>query len=517
MSTRKSLVAAGAMCVCLLVATVVAVIPRTTSGQAVATAPTRAQHTLDDATTAMADAPGVTYDGDLNVDGTPIRVQDLTVTAAGDVHGTVALDGAPAEVVQLAGGTYVKADAAFWDVRNATADSTVRRNSTGAAGNWALVGPDFFGIDLGAVLLPASYGLGAQDSDQRIDQGARVIAVPVADQTPDRRVESAGDPQGLAPGPVQSDGQTIVAGDNPIRIDAEGGIYGIAGPVRTAPADRPTTSKLKVTLLTNDEVKTFYSTVQGLTDPLSKVAAPEVTVPKPTGNLDACTNTFCILAYHFTNAMPGADRGTVTVLQSSSLTVNGAPAGSCSRTVTMPMNGTGESTCTFRFSDPGTRTINYHADSDFDISATAEKDVTVLVEAVEKGRDVATRQPGQWYPGGYKADPAARSYHQQITGVPSGFAFVVDDFGFDGRDADGALLMTGGPGYDAHVLRDGTFDPAWAGTAQLTEQVRQASAAAADQPVRWVFAERAAAEAMSKLLAANRISGIDVVTVPAAG
>ncbi|GAB92204.1 hypothetical protein GORHZ_168_00010, partial [Gordonia rhizosphera NBRC 16068] len=113
--------------------------------------------------------------------------------------------------------------------------------------------------------------------------------------------------------------------------------------------------------------------------------------------------------------------------------------------------------------------------------------------------------------------PAARSYHQQITGVPSGFAFVVDDFGFDGRDADGALLMTGGPGYDAHVLRDGTFDPAWAGTAQLTEQVRQASAAAADQPVRWVFAERAAAEAMSKLLAANRISGIDVVTVPAAG
>ncbi|MYR07574.1 hypothetical protein GTV32_15235 [Gordonia sp. SID5947] len=514
---RKAQIAAGAMVavlVVVIVVTVSGVVPRSTTGEAVSDAPTRAQKELDHATTAMADAPAASYSGEIVAGGQSMQVQDLTVTAAGDVHGTVTLDGQPAEVLMIAGGTYLKAGAAFWDAHSAGADRSVRHDSSGAAGNWALVPPDFLGIDLGATLRPASFGLGSQDQDQRIFESDNTTPVPEADQTPDRRVRSTSDPQGLRAGPVESDGQTLVAGDNPVRVNADGSIWGIAGPVRTAPTDRPTTTKLKVTLLTDDEVKSFYSTIQGFSDPLSRVAAPQVDVPKPSGNLDACTNTFCVLEYQFTNSMPGADRGTVTIQQTSSLTVNGAPAGSCARTVTMPMNGAGQSTCTFRFPDPRTRTINYHADSNFDISATAEKDVRVIVESAEKGRDIATAQPGHWYPGGYKADPVARRFNQQIAGVPSGFGYLVGDVPFDGRDADGTLLMTAAPGYDDHV-RGGSFDPSWAGTQQVAEQAKKAKAAAGDQPVRWVFAEQNSANAMSKLLADNQISGIDVATVPA--
>lgn len=514
---RKPLIVAVGGAVCLVLAVILAVtgvIPVSTSGQAVASAPTRAQNQLNSATLPMADAPAAQYTGDLVVDGVKLQTQDLTVTAAGDVHGKIAVNDQPAEVLELDATTYVKAGAPFWDAWHSGDAGNVRRDSTGAAGKWAMVPPDFFGVDLGTVLRPSAFALTSQDQDDRIQPDAPTTPVAAGDQTPDRRGTPTGDPTGIELGPMQDDGQTIVAGQNPVRLNPDGTIYGIAGPVRTAPADRPTTTKLKVTLLSNDGVTEFYATVQGLKDPLSKVAAPEVNVPKPSGNLDNCTNTYCLLVYNFSNSMPGADRGTVTIRQTSSLTVNGAPAGSCTQTVTMAMNGTGMSQCVFTFADPRTRTINYHADSDFTISATAEKDVTVIVQSAEKGRDVATKQPGHWFPVGYKMDPAARRFNQQITGTPSGFVYLVGDFPFDGRETDGTLVMSAAPGYDAHVVSGGAFDPAWPGTAQLLDQARKATAAGGDQPVRWVFAEQRSANAASKLLADNRIDGVQVVVVP---
>ncbi|MGV9709750.1 hypothetical protein ACWDTI_03705 [Gordonia sp. NPDC003424] len=515
---RGSLITAIVGVACLVVTLILAfsgVIPVSTSGQAVASAPTRAQQRLNAATLPMADAPAAQYTGQMAVGGRTLQMQDLTVTAAGDVHGKIAADKQPAEVLELAGTTYVKAGAGFWDAWNADAPDNIHRDSTGAAGQWAMVPPDFFGVDLGEVLRPSTFALTSQDQDDRIKPDTSTTPMPAGDQTPDRRGTPTGDPQGIALGPMQDDGQTILAGQNPVRLNPDGTIFGIAGPVRTAPADRPTTTKLKVTLLSNDGVTEFYATVQGLKDPLSKVAAPEVNVPKPSGNLDNCTNTYCLLVYHFTNSMPGADRGSVTIVQTSSLTVNGSPAGSCTQTTTMPMNGTGMSQCVFTFADPRTQTINYHADSDFTISATAEKDVTVIVQSAEKGRDVATRQPGHWFPTGYKLDPTARRFDQQITGTPSGFVYTVGDFGFDGRETDGTLLMTAAPGYDSHVLSSGAFDPSWPGTAQLVDQARRAAAAGAGQPVRWVFAEQRSADAAAKLLADNGIGGVQVVVVPA--
>ncbi|MFW0797747.1 hypothetical protein AAFP30_28355 [Gordonia sp. CPCC 205515] len=517
---RKPLIVAIGGAVCLVLALILAlsgVIPLSTSGQAVASAPTRAQHQLNDATLPMADAPAAQYSGEMAVDGRTLAVQDLTVTAAGDVSGKIAVNQQPAEVLELDGTTYVKAGAGFWEAWNSDGPDNIRRDSTGAAGNWAMVPPGFFGVDLGTLLRPSSFALTSQDQDDRIQPDAPTTPVAAGDQTPDRRGTPTGDPADIRIGPMQDDGQTIVAGQNPVRLNPDGTIYGIAGPVRTAPADRPTTSKLKVTLLSNDGVTEFYATVQGLKDPLSKVAAPEVNVPKPVGNLDNCTNTYCLLVYNFSNSMPGADRGTVTIVQTSSLTVNGAPAGTCTRTTTMKMNGTGMSQCVFTFADPRTRTINYHADSNFTISATAEKDVTVIVQSAERGRDVATKQPGHWFPVGYKLDPNARRFNQQITGNPSGFAYLVGDVPFDGRETDGTLLMTAAPGYDSHVSAGGVFDPAWPGTAQLLDQAKKAAAAGEGQPVRWVFAEQRSAGAASKLLADNGISGIQVVTVPLAG
>ena len=520
---RKGLIAIGALVAALIVMVLVIVlVPRSTSGHAAPTAAVETQNRLNNALLPMADAPGVRYDGEVVVGGTSIPVKELEVTAAGDVHGKVALNNQPAEILQIAGSTYVKAPAAFWDARNADNQGEVKHQSSAAADTWSLVAPDFFGIDFGSALRPSTFALASLDENERLasstGQSSQAQTTPADQQAPDERKKSDQDPTGLKLSAPESDGQTVQAGDNLFRLNPDGSIFGVAGTVPNQPLDRPTTNKLKVTLLTNSEVISFYSTVQGFGDVLSKVPAPEVNVPKPSGNLATCSNTFCILEYTFTNSMPGADRGTVTVQQTSTLTVNGASAGTCTRTIVMQMNGNGNSSCPFTFPAPGSgvQQINYHAESDFEISATAEKDVQVIVQAAEKGRDISTKQPGHWYPGGYKATPAARGYNQQISGVPSGFVYMVGDVPFDGREPDGTLLMTAAPGYDNHVLPNGQFDPSWAGTGELLDQAKKAKSAAGDQPLRWVFSESKSADAMQKLLADNQISGVQVVTVPAA-
>lgn len=521
---RKSLIAALAAMAALIVAVVVAVsgaIPLKSDGQAVASAPTRAENTLNTAVVGMANAPGAEYTGDINTGDLRIGVKDFEVTAAGDAHGLVNLNGQVAEVMQISGSTYVKAGGGFWDSvndRNAQADRSVRKESTGAAGRWALAPEGLFGMDLGKTLRPATFAMTALDTDGRLPAEGQTRPASQSDQGPDRRGESTVDPTGLEPGPVEDDGQTIRAGENPIRVNADGSIYGIAGPVRNAASEQPTTTKLLVTLMSNDGVQKFYSTVQGLGNELSKVPAPAINIPKPSGSFTNCTNTYCLLVYNFTNTMPGADRGTVRIQQTSNATVNGVPVGTCTRVIEMPMNGNGKSECPFVFANPGNVTIHYNAQSQFQITAQAEKDVQIIIESAEKGKAIATTdRPGQWTPSVFRLDPNARKFNQKVTGTPSGFSYVVGGFPFDGREPDGTLVMSAAPGYAEHVGRGGTFDQSWPGTGQMVKQATDAARAANGAPLRWVFAEGAAASAARKLLADNNITGVEVVSIPPAG
>ncbi|MDL9936532.1 Tox-REase-5 domain-containing protein [Gordonia sp. ABSL1-1] len=498
--------------VVLSVLVLTGVVAQSNDGSGIANQATRDQAQVAAAATALAGAPGARYTGDVIVGGATTRVRDLVVTAAGDVQGQVAADGQTFDYLQIGDAAYVKAGASFW--MSLPRSETVRVDAAAAADKWALVPRGFLGVDLGQTLRPSRLALSSVD-----DRLAESDTDPPTEgaQLPDARVVSRLDPQQVSSDARDDGGRAIHVGENTFDFGPDGVLVGISGPLGRAGGTQPvTTTRLKVTLATKHDVTTYYSTVEGLKDLLSRVPAPMVDIPKPSGRLASCAPTYCLLEYSFGNRVEGADRGTVTVRQTSTMSVNGVPVGTCARTIEMPINGRGVSSCPFVYASPRTELIRYKADSNFAIAAHVEKDVNVIIEAVGRGRQIATAAPGHWYPGGYKRSPAARSYNSQITGAPSGFVYMVGDFPFDGMEPDGTLLVAAAPGYDAHLLPDGTFDPQWAGTNDLVERARRARTAAGEHPVRWVFAEQRSADAMKKLLADNQVTGVEIVVIPPA-
>lgn len=479
-----------------------------TDGAAYAAAPHRAQVRLDAATTAFTAAPGATYSGIVGSESAELN--DFQVTATGDAHGSVVIREIPIEVLRVDGTTYVKGGSAFWKIAVGSDDPSVPSYDTAPlVDQWAAIADDLLGFSV-TDLVPRNLGLALHDGADRVPQHPGDASGPASD-TPDARGTVVD-----LPVDIEKSGDVVRAGDVATKIGPTGIPIGVLGRVAN---DAPTTSRLKVTVMTNAEVLTFYSTVQGLTDPLTRAPLPGVDVPKPIGALTDCGPACSTLTYSFTNsATGGADRGSVTVQQTTNFTVGGASVGSCSRTVVMALNRTGSSTCLITFLPPsGVRRYVVQAKSDFAISAYVEKDVKVIIESLDRGKRIATgKQPGQWYPQPYKINSANRAYDRQITGNTSGFAYVVGGYPFDGIQPDGTLLMTAGPGYDEHV-RAGVFDPAWAGTSQLVANARAQKTAAGTAPVRWVFAEENAAAAARKLLTDNKIEGIEVVVVGARG
>ena len=490
----------------------------TTGGTALPSAPVRAYNTLTDATSAFVSAPAVRYKGTVTTGGTTVRLDDVAVSTDGTVLGTVNLDGGSARVAQVAGSAFVNGDSTFWRKRQEVAkrdgSGSTTSDMTKVAGQWVAAPLELFGFDLSKTLTPSRFGTvsgndEARYRDQPLTSGT---VVPRSSETPDRRIHPSQDPPNIS----VADNGLIDSGGTQSGIGDQGQLIGVFGAFSSStPAERTPSGKLSVTVMSKDETTSFFSTIETLSKDLQRVPAPEVVVPKPQGKLD-CGDVVCVLRHTFSNTMPGADRGEVTVNQTSNVTLNGAPIGSCARTIRMAMNSWASSECSIPYVPPRNVQMNFNAQSGFEIIGTAYKDVQVIVKSVDTGRKLADSK-GNWKPTAPKAQPAARAYNQQIAGVPSGYAFVVGDFPFDGRESDGTLLMVNGAGYDAHVLPNGTFDPRWAGTRQLVDNARAARAAAGDQPVRMVFAESRSAGAMQKLLTTNGISGIQVIPVPAAG
>lgn len=89
----------------------------------------------------------------------------------------------------------------------------------------------------------------------------------------------------------------------------------------------------------------------------------------------------------------------------------------------------------------------------------------------------------------------------------------MNEYTFDGRAPDGTLLMTFGPGYADNISRDGLLGSDWEGTEVLLENADQQLEAAGSTPVRWVFAEPEAADAVGKTLQSQGVRGITTVAV----
>lgn len=120
----------------------------------------------------------------------------------------------------------------------------------------------------------------------------------------------------------------------------------------------------------------------------------------------------------------------------------------------------------------------------------------------------AASEPGQWMPVKESMSARAAAYQARITGRP-GEAYVVKGVKFDGF-SDGILRETKGPGYERFV-KDGAYRPWWRGADSLVNQAQRQLSAAEGVPIRWEFAEKAAANATRSLFQQRGVSGIDIV------
>jgi hypothetical protein len=91
-----------------------------------------------------------------------------------------------------------------------------------------------------------------------------------------------------------------------------------------------------------------------------------------------------------------------------------------------------------------------------------------------------------------------------VTGLLPGVEYTVGGVAFDGFEG-GVLLEAKGPGYAALLDPRATWSDAMDG---LLDQAGRQLAAAGGTPIRWVFAEEAAANATRAAFEANGIGGI---------
>ena len=87
-----------------------------------------------------------------------------------------------------------------------------------------------------------------------------------------------------------------------------------------------------------------------------------------------------------------------------------------------------------------------------------------------------------------------QDYQQQITGLPKGWAILLNSVMFDGcRTTDGVMLEAKAEGY-AWALKDGEFQPWYRGMNKLAHQMKKQSEAARGRWVEWHIAEKPVAD-----------------------
>ena len=516
---RKSVLAAGGAAIAViavLAITLSGVLRPSESGTAVPNEPTLALKELSIAARSLANAPSAVYSGTVTVrDGDNLKLDAVTVTAAGDVSGVVTVDGGRADVLQLGGQTFVKGDEKFWENRRAVLPLSVD-NATDADGEWTIASDTVFGIDLRALLRPVRLGLVVDQQDQRYGRAE----IPAAgSDSPDRRGTVAQDPVGVTEVEVtDNDGgvpgaQRFTAGEMTVGVD-DGALVAVRGPLGTGFAgdDHQVSGDLTVTVNDADATRGVYAKMKDTAGGLGTVALWSFGVPEPDGDMNCTYGVSCVLSYTVANTAPGMDRGEVVVTMRSTFKIGGADLGTCRSEERMPLNNRVRISCSVK---TDSREGTVESQTRFTVAGRADVDTAALAAAADAS--IKTLPSGEaWTAAKPKSTEPARRYNRQITLAPSGYVVKVGDATFDGRETDGTLLLVFSPGYDEHVLPVTTFDPAWSGTDALVEKIRAARAAAGDTPVRLVFAEGRAADAARALLAANGIDGVEVVVVPLA-
>ncbi|PZT97113.1 MAG: hypothetical protein DI630_22325 [Gordonia sp. (in: high G+C Gram-positive bacteria)] len=261
----------------------------------------------------------------------------------------------------------------------------------------------------------------------------------------------------------------------------------------------------------------MYDTISEQTAALTHVPAPYIRPDFAASgfrlSVSPCSPPVCEYIVTYVASTPSATGpGSATVVGNMTLTLNGRPVGgTCAHTVTVPLNGRAEARCPFTVpNEDGT----LKGDVAYVFTTFLDQDRGAFENALSANKKAATAGAvGTWKPAGFKETRQARDHNKQVTGVPSTFVYEVNEYAFDGRAPDGTLLMTFGPGYADNIGRDGLLGSDWEGTEVLLESADQQLEAAGSTPVRWVFAEPEAADAVGKTLQSQGVRGITTIAL----
>ncbi len=497
----------AAAVVALIVVVVVIVLPNRTSGSAESSAAFTTTRALDRATGPFAVANAATYSGTVTAGELRIGLDGLAVSAAGDAAGTIAVDDTSADYRQVGPSAIARGGEKFW--RGVLGDSAP---SVPRSTDWAHLDQTRF-PDLAGLLTPSRLAASLSGDQRGASTGSDAI--------PDARSPAVTDPAVR-----RTSDTTLVSGEVTVTTDDAGtalvGVRGRIGAVTGSTTRTPVVADVRIAARDASAAQALYRDLSAQSGELARSIAPGVALslsrstarPAP----GACTPPSCDAGVSIvaTSATP-IDALTVIATANVGFESRGRAVGRpCVRTVTLGRGATARFRCAVTalprpngpFAVRGTFTATVYAE-------TPPATITARVSA---GRTMSTAPAtGTFRRAGVKTDTAAARYGTQITGLPSNVVYEVGEQAFDGRADDGVLLVTRGPGYSEHLDSGGALESTWPGYQQLLAQARAQKAAAGSSPVRWVFAEKDAASATTSALSANEITGIEVVTVPAAG
>jgi Restriction endonuclease fold toxin 5 len=426
---------------------------------------------LTDAANRLFLTPGARFRGSFT-DPTGRRITlDAQVGNAGSVLGTLTGSAGQAQVLTTDGKTFVKADAAFW-----SAHAVATKDQARYAAGWVRIGPDLFGVDLGAYLAPE---LLAEDLAPAQFFAPDDLTDPAPVATPAGTVVVDGVPTDIIDSSIGL--RVYVSTGQPrrvVRVTAIPAGGGLTGPsatptpgVHTAalvipehaagqrvPARRlldDTGLQLDLTDLTEAETSQFYTELQSRISALSTSIDSQVQFSLDGDiTLTPCTTNGCVanvtLSNRVTSTSPYLSASQpVTASVTVTMTLDGAPLKTCTTEVSMAPNGTGTTSCAAVYNIPAQRNPTTH-EVQAEVSAYAEALVTAdlqrladdLAQEIKANRELPPLEPQPAPTAGGTLGPSAAP-------TPSSYPCLEPTIG------DSA----GGPGAWTAVNHGGSYRP----------------------------------------------------------
>lgn len=500
----------GLAVVALIVVVVLMFLPRSADGSAVAPPSVLAHKELTAVATTFAGQRGATYTGSVTAGDDKINLENVEVSASGDLQGRIKVGGESADIIGVNGLTYAKGSASFWKSQL----EKPKMNYEAIASGWAKLDPATF-PNLGWLLAPPNLAFSLSNDEEAVDLQSKGQPIGLT-STPDGRFLPAGLPD------ITTEGENVIVSGGTMRATTgpDNNLTAVKGPITQVGGTRADVD-LTVANLGPNEVGRLYDKIGEQAQTLAHIPAPYLSPNFDNSGfrltVSPCSPPVCEYIVSYVASTPNATQpGSITVVGDMTLTLNGRPVGgTCTRTVTVPLNGQAETRCPFTVPNEDG---SLKGDVAYVFTAYVDQDPRVLTRALAANEQISTVEDvGTWTPTGFKGSAAARDYNLQITGAPSTYTYVLADQAFDGRAPDGTLLTTFGPGYSANIGSNGALDTNWEGTAALIDTATAQIKAARSTPVRWVFAEQDAADATAKTLEDNGVRGINIVVVPPAG